>query len=105
VRIRRIALLFVGVLVQAGCVNPQTTRVPELAPRGSEYERRESQIQDPYPDKELGPEVGFRPREFQQQRSEVQRSKDRSYSSFLRSRVGPAGSAAPPAQFYPPTAP
>lgn len=101
---RQIALLFVTALVQAGCVNPQTTRVPELASRGSEYERRESQIQDPYPDEDLGPDVGFRPREFREQRSEVQRSKDRSYSSFLRSRVGPAGAAAPP-QYYPPAGP
>jgi hypothetical protein len=70
-----------------GCFNPFTTRVPQLASKGSEYERRESQIQDPYPDRNLGPDPGFRPLGFQDQRSEVQLAKDRSYAGFIRTQA------------------
>ncbi len=69
-----------------GCANLSTTRLPFIPSRGVEVERRRDQVQDPFPDQEQGPYVGFRPLEFNQQRSEVQRSKDRSYAGMLRGR-------------------
>ncbi|MBX3443074.1 MAG: hypothetical protein KF774_11770 [Planctomyces sp.] len=84
-RLRTLCLILP--LVLTGCFNPFNTRLPTLASRGSEYERRESQIQDPYPDRDLGPDTGFRPREFNDQRNEVQRAKDRAYSAYIRSHT------------------
>lgn len=84
-RVRLGLALAIGSLT--GCLNPFTTRVPQVASRGSEYERRESQIQDPYPDRNLGPDPGFRPLGFQDQRSEVQLAKDRAYAGFIRTQA------------------
>lgn len=82
----------------AGCLNCWTTRLPTCWTRGPEIERREAQIQDPFPDSKWGPDTGFRPLEFQQQRSEPQRAKDRHYTSMLRTRFGvsPAPPLPPP---------
>jgi hypothetical protein len=98
-------LLIVGACLSCGCFNPQRTRLPEVVPRNAEYERIESQIHDPYPDRDQGPDTGFRPREFAQQRSEPQRSRDRSYVAALRERLAPemASPAFPPA--WPPQNP
>ena len=87
-----------------GATTVTSTRLPQMTPRASEVERRESQIQDPYPDRDLGPDVGFRPRGFEEQRPEIQRTKDRSYSAFLRSQ---ARQTPPPpdAPVYPPALP
>jgi len=85
----------------AGCINPYTTRTPQVASRGSEYERRESQIQDPYPDRNLGPDPGFRPLGFQDQRSEVQLAKDRSYAGFIRTQAVRQPVPMPGAPVYP----
>lgn len=95
---RNTLLLTMFVSSTAGCVNPLNTRFPELAPRAPELERRESQIHDPYPDERIGPTVGFRPLNFQQQRSEPQNAKDRFYTSVLRSpnRPSPALPNRPP---------
>ena len=84
----------------AGCFNAMTTRLPRLTPRAAELERRESQIQDPYPDSDIGPDVDFRPRDFQQQRPETQRYKDRSYSAFVRTHTAQPTPA--PLQLPPP---
>ncbi|MCA8997556.1 MAG: hypothetical protein KDA80_11225 [Planctomycetaceae bacterium] len=83
-----------------GCLSPFSTRLPEVVGRPAEVERRASQIKDPYPDSRLGPEVGFRPLEFQEQRAEPVNAKDRYYSGFVsRPRVSPT-----PAPAYPPGA-
>jgi hypothetical protein len=71
-----------------GCLSPIATRYPTLAPSNPETQRREAQIQDPYPDKMMGPQVDFRPLEFEQQRSEPQQVRDRFYSSFLKKQFG-----------------
>jgi hypothetical protein len=79
-------------------MNFSTTRLPFFASRGVEVERRRDQVQDPFPDAEAGPYVGFRPLEFNEQRSEVQQARDRSYSGFLRGRYTsqvPPGPSAP----------
>jgi hypothetical protein len=88
------AWLAIAVCLPCGCMNVSTTRLPFMASRGVEVERRANQIQDPFPDRDAGPEMGFRPLEYEEQRTEVQRSRDRSYAGFLRgkytSQVTPA---------------
>jgi len=70
-----------------GCLNPAKTRFPTLFTQESaELQRREAQIQDPYPDATVGPQTGFRPLNFQKQRSEPQQAKDRFYSGYLRNQ-------------------
>ncbi|QDT54551.1 hypothetical protein Pan44_25840 [Caulifigura coniformis] len=79
-------------------MNVSTTRLPFMASRGVEVERRANQIQDPFPDNDAGPSMGFRPLEFEEQRSEIQRARDRSYAGFLRGRYTsqvPPGQSAP----------
>lgn len=56
--------------------------------RPAEVERREAQIQDPYPDSTFGPDTGFRPLGYTVQRAEPQRAKDRFYTAKLRSSGG-----------------
>lgn len=94
----RKAWLAIALCLASGCMNVSTTRLPFLASRGVEVERRANQVQDPFPDKDAGPEMGFRPLEFEEQRTETQRARDRSYSGFLRGRQtsqAPPGQAAP----------
>jgi len=94
----RKAFLIAALCAQSGCMNVSTTRLPFMASRGVEVERRANQVQDPFPDDDAGPEMGFRPREFEDQRSEIQRARDRSYAGFLRGRYTsqvPPGQSAP----------
>lgn len=92
-------------LVCTGCLSAPTTRLPTLTTRGPDYERRESQVQDPYPDGKVGPEVGFRPPAFETQRAEPQRVRDRFFTGFLRQQSGPPAPVMPPGTTYvvPPT--
>ncbi|MEW4529518.1 hypothetical protein [Maioricimonas sp. JC845] len=92
----RVACTLPALLLFSGCLSPWNTRLPEVMPRGAEYERREAQIQDPYPDERIGPDTGFRPLQYEQQRSEVQSARDRNYASFLRQQFGVQGTPAPP---------
>lgn len=73
--------------VAAGC-SPATTRFPTCTWMGSEYQRREAQIQDPYPDSRMGPDTQSRPLGFVQQRSQVQISKDRFGAAVQKQRYG-----------------
>jgi hypothetical protein len=94
----RKAWLALALCLAPGCMNMSATRLPWFASRGVEVERRRDQVQDPFPDADAGPQMGFRPREFTEQRTEVQRSKDRSYAGFLRNRYTsqvPPGQSAP----------
>ncbi|REJ93850.1 MAG: hypothetical protein DWQ34_09680 [Planctomycetota bacterium] len=75
-------------LFASGCLTQYNTKFPTLAPHSTEYERRESEIQDPFPENDLGPETGFRPPDYDQQRSEVQRAKERFDASILRQQHG-----------------
>lgn len=89
-------LILVAALPLCGCVNPFNTRMPELAPRSTQYEQSQAKIQDPFPDAETGPDIGFRPLDFQQQRSEQQLAKERANAAFLQQQIGvPGGGTAP----------
>lgn len=87
-----------------GCLTPLNTKFPTLAPHSTEYEQRESQVQDPFPETDLGPETGFRPPDYEQQRSEVQRAKERFGASILRQQHGspqPGPVPGPSGSLYP----
>jgi hypothetical protein len=64
-------------------------------PEGAEYARREAQVQDPFPDRIMGPDTATRPRDFINQRSEAQQAKDKFYSGFLRHQFGTRPSPTP----------
>lgn len=87
----------------SGCLNPWTTRFPTCQTRDSEFQRREAQVQDPYPDTRMAPETDSRPPSFEVQRSEPQMAKDRFYSGFLRRqfRSPPPPPAIGPGAAYP----
>lgn len=72
----------------SGCLTPWNTRFPQLLPRSLEYERRESEVQDPYPESDLGPDTASRPRDFGQQRPEPLRVRERSDAARLREQFG-----------------
>lgn len=89
-------LILVAVLPIGGCVNPFSTRFPELAPRSTQYEQAQAKIQDPFPDAETGPDIGFRPLDYRLQRSEQMLSKEKANAAFLRQQIGvPGGGNAP----------
>jgi hypothetical protein len=90
-----------AVLCLSGCATPWNTRFPTLFPRSVEYEQREAEIQDPYPDADLGPDTGVRPTDYSEQRSEERRAKDRHQSSILRQQFGQPTSDAGPGAAYP----
>jgi hypothetical protein len=85
-----------AMLLLCGCVNPWNTRMPEVAPRSTQYEQSQAKVQDPFPDADIGPDVGFRPLDYRQQRSEPLRSKERVNAAILRQQLGvPGGGTAP----------
>ena len=71
-----------------GCITPHTTHFPSLSFMPSEYERREAQIHDPFPDASIGPDTGNRPPNFRQQRSEVLRAQDKYFAALRRQQSG-----------------
>lgn len=84
------------VLPLCGCVNAWNTRLPEVAPHSPQYEQSQAKVQDPFPETDLGPDMGFRPLDYRQQRSEQYRSRERSNAAILRQQVGiPGGGTAP----------
>jgi hypothetical protein len=85
-----------AMLTACGCVNPWNTRMPEVAPRSTQYEQTQAKVQDPFPDADIGPDVGFRPLDYRQQRSEPLRTKERASAAILRQQLGiPGGGTAP----------
>lgn len=70
-----------------GCITPHTTHFPSLSFMPTEYERREAQIHDPYPDSDLGPDTNNRPRNFQQ-RPEALRAQDKHFAAIRRLQSG-----------------
>lgn len=89
-------LTAIAALSCGGCVNPFTTRLPEALPRSTQYEQAQARVQDPFPDAGAGPDIGFRPLDFQQQRSEQATVKERANAALLRQQIGvPGGGSAP----------
>lgn len=72
---RRIGCHFVlaGAVSVTGCLNPMTTRLPEIAPRDTRVELRSLARHDPFPDPDLGPDTFARPRGFENERPQPRR--------------------------------
>lgn len=73
----------------AGCITPWNTKMPQWHLSSAEWQRREAQNQDPYPDSDIGPDTGVRPRGYNQQRSDALRSKIRSEDTRIRLQLAP----------------
>lgn len=116
---KSLSLMILGwaALLASGC--PLTTKYPSLGPENPAAARQRSQQYDPFPDKHLGPDADFRPREFLEPRAEPHLAKSRSYLNWLRLQAQPApagspapdsapllppGSSLPPQGSYPPPA-
>ena len=98
-RVATVPLLSLSLLVaimSSGCLTPWNTRFPTLLPGSLEYERRESEVQDPFPDSNLGPGTSMRPPSFNQQRSDVTRARERGAAAALRQQFGAPGTPRPP---------
>ncbi|WP_437204431.1 hypothetical protein [Planctomicrobium sp. SH664] len=90
----------------SGCINSTNTIMPRLGCQPAEYQRRQAQAFDPFPDTKMGPDVGFRPLEFQQQRPEPILAKDNFAIGSLSSRMRLVPQTAPqPAPTLGPSAP
>lgn len=95
-------------LTASGCLTPWNTRFPDLAPRSTQYEQAQAEVQDPYPDADFGPETGFRPLGYEEQRSEQVIAKERAGAAYLRQQYGNSYGGTPPGpngSFYPEAVP
>lgn len=84
-----VVLLVMASALSEGCITPHTTHFPSLSFMPSEYERREAQIHDPYPDIDVGPDTQTRPRDFRQ-RPETLRAQERYFAALKRLQGGAA---------------
>lgn len=86
----------------SGCITPWNTRLPRFHSESAQLQRRESQLQDPFPNDLAGPEVGFRPLGFQVPRTEALQTRQHFRSTILKQQIGPPpGPQTGPAPSYP----
>ncbi len=74
-----------ALLLAAGCLNPQTTRMPRLNGDPLHDPRKEQaslEYYDPYPSRSLGPDTFSRPQGYNDQRSDTRRIRE---AQILRS--------------------
>lgn len=88
VKRRSTLLVIAATCFLQGCITPHTTHFPSLSFMPSEYERREAQIHDPFPDANFGPDTGNRPPNFRQQRPETLRAQDKYFAALRRQQSG-----------------
>ena len=74
--------------IACGCLSPQNVRVPSLYPRGTEYERAESRVHDPFNATDIGPDTFNRPPGFTNPRPEAVRVREQTGLSGLRQQFG-----------------
>jgi hypothetical protein len=73
----------------AGCLSSWNTRLPRLHTESAEVQRRESLLQDPFPDDTLGPPTDFRPPGYETPRADPLRARQRYRATILRQQYGP----------------
>lgn len=66
-------LLLVSVLPICGCINSQTTQLPQVQPQHPSVARQEFGRHDPFPNRTAGPDTFTRPRGFNNPRAEARR--------------------------------
>lgn len=64
----------------SGCVSPLTTRLPTWMPGDPYIERQAALTKDPYPNSDFGPDVSFRPADYQNPRSEARSAKEKFFT-------------------------
>jgi hypothetical protein len=80
----------VGATFVLGCVNPRTTRLPDLYTRDPRLEIRSLARFDPFPDPELGPDTQVRPRGFETERTMPRRNYEERLLQGAPPEFGPA---------------
>jgi hypothetical protein len=85
---RLVLLILIG-LTSTGCVNRWNTRFPSWHTSSTASQKREAQLQDPFPDESGGPEMGIRPRGFDMQRTEPLRAKQSYAATMQRQQLNP----------------
>ncbi len=101
----RWTLLIVAIVPLCGCITSWNTRFPQWNYASAAQQRREAELQDPFPDESAGPDTGFRPREFTP-RAEPIVAKDRAYAAFQKQQFGPPpGAPTGPGAQYPEVVP
>jgi hypothetical protein len=89
----RLAAAVCSLIGLSGCLAPWNVRLPMVFNNSPEAERIEQQYHDPYPDTQLGPNTGSRPRQYNEQRPLPVRIREKSDVSRV---IAPRGSVAPP---------
>ena len=90
-------LTLAAALSLSGCFSPWNTRFPELSPHSTQYDRNQAKVQDPFPDKNIGPDdPGLRPPDYQQQRAVPLRTRERADAAIMRQMNGVPGGGATP---------
>ncbi|MCC7424539.1 MAG: hypothetical protein IT428_30090 [Planctomycetaceae bacterium] len=95
-------LVLASAVSVTGCLNPMTTRLPELAPRETRSELRSLARHDPFPDPDLGPDTFARPRGFENERPAPRRLYEERLMQGQQPEFAPNMPVAPAASYsYP----
>jgi len=92
-------LFYGGLLCTTGCFHPLSLRLPTFQNRPPEVERVEYQYHDPFPDSQIGPNTGVRPREYTNQRPLPVNIRDKYDGTRI---LQPSGADVPPPVGSPP---
>jgi len=84
----------IAMLSPVGCFHPAQTRLPTLQTGPPQVEKRLYERHDPFPDRDMGPQMESRPRGFDLQRAQPRRSAEERTLRGLRRDNGSA--ARPP---------
>lgn len=88
-------------LFATGCLNPMTTRLPELQARDPRVELRSMARHDPFADPDIGPDTQVRPRGFETERTMPRRIYEERILQGGQPEFGPPMMPAPGASRYP----
>ena len=86
-------------LLLAGCISPQRTRMPSFAYGDPNAERRSFELHDPLPERDSGPLAGALPRGFDVQRAEPRRTLENFHNPLGTNPDGSAAAAPPSARY------
>jgi len=84
-----LAPILAGLSLGSGCISQWNTRLPRQHQESAEFQRREAQHQDPFPDDTFGPATGFRPPGFEHPRTDPLRTKQQYESVIRKQQYGP----------------
>jgi len=85
----------------SGCLAPWSIRLPTVFNNPPDVERVEQQYHDPYPDSQLGPSTGSRPRQFDEQRPLPVRIREKADGARSQGFIMPPPVSPGPGSEYP----